>query len=209
MLPSHWPVFLSEDFWKYLRLRQDNRNMSKEVKSTPMKCVSWLTPKASGFLVLTLKSPFLVPLTDPRKGIVKLQLTLLHAYFQYCILHVSPPGKQVSKMRVKSKLSLCNYPKQDTFFFLSKQGSLSLVMRESWCVLGWGLFDYRILFQLWALGSQLLWPQLLSTAIKRTPRQNNEGGAYAPTCMGVHMYLLYLRRRKTGYWGIRGVATSA
>lgn len=63
-------------------LEMDNRNMSKEAKSAPMKCgVSWLMPELQGFLFLTLKSPLLVPLTDPRKGIAKLQLTFLWASF--------------------------------------------------------------------------------------------------------------------------------
>lgn len=87
--PPEYPLlpFLMACFslWGSLEaLETDNRNMSEEAKSAPMKCgISRQMPKLQGFLFLTRKSPLLVPLTDPRKGMAKLQLTFLRASFQY------------------------------------------------------------------------------------------------------------------------------
>lgn len=130
-------------------LEMDNRNMSKDAKSAPMKCgVSWLMPELQGFLFLTLKSPLLVPLTDPRKGMAKLQLTFLWASFNIVlyssgVLHfpVSPRETGIHT-GVRSKPSLSKYPKQDTLF----QTGLPLCGHEGRLMCSWLGTVYTIFF---------------------------------------------------------------
>lgn len=133
--PPEYPLlpFLMACFslWGSLEaLEMDNRNMSEEAKSAPTKCgISWWMPELQGFLFLTLTSPLLAPLTDPRKGMAKLHLTSLRASCQYSTVFFrcsasscKSSGNRYPQQEWDQSCQLANIPNKRLF---SKQGSLS------------------------------------------------------------------------------------
>lgn len=111
--------------------------------------------------------------------------------YSWSVLRFTFSGNRYPKWREKSQVAAPTQGPLPTGLPLTREGD--------------GVLCWRLIIQLFIFNCELwnrtsLWLQLLSTALKPTPRQTNEGGMRVCAQTHAHVYLLYLRGRKTGYW---------